>query len=88
MPLGVDGGRHYETNPYSRVISFERDNDIPPLWQEGHVTARRISVIHIVKGVGSSPVRSVPFCIVLGQENEVVPVKLLIHYTLLANWEK
>lgn len=88
MPLGVHRGRHCETNPYARVIGFECDNDIPPLWQESHVTPRGISVIHIVKGVVSSPVRSIPFCIILGQENEVVPVKLLIYYTLLVNWEK
>jgi len=88
MSLGVDGRRHCETNPCAWIISFECDNDIPPLWQEGHVTARGIIVVHIVKGFGSSPVLSVPFCIVLGQENEVVPVKLLIYYTLLVKWEK
>jgi len=80
MPLGVGGRRYYETNPCARIISFESDNDIPPLWQEGDVTARGISVVHMVEGVGSSPVLSIPFCIVLGQENKVVPVKLLVYY--------
>jgi len=83
MFLRVGGKRHYETNPCARIIGFESDNDIPPLRQEGDVTARGISVVHIVEGVGSGPVLSVPFCIVLGQENEVVPVKLLVYYMLV-----